>query len=198
MSTSILSQESLMSFFLSVFSLFGGLFSDTPPVVPETTTPTTPEVSLIQWEEQELFAVALLNYDYEKTEFDSVANDYLEQYLGCSLEDSAPRFELDGTELYLIIPRDPSVPVDIYELDFGVDDLEKGELLYSVVDEPYFILNCNVSDLFANVLLEGTSNGEEYSFSPSISLRDGTLNAVTWMKDITSYPDWVYEEMEQY
>ena len=81
---------------------------------------------------------------------------------------------LDGTEKYLIIPRD--CEVQVYSLAMGEvdDDILMNETYIKTMTEPFYI-TCNVSDIIANSLLKVVKDGKQYSYSPYISLKDGSL-----------------------
>ena len=83
--------------------------------------------------------------------------------------------ELEGTEKYLIIPRNCEVDVysismdEVYEMDFGMK-----EKYIKTMDKPFYI-TCNVSDIIANSLLRVNKDGIQYNYSPYISLKDGSI-----------------------
>ena len=81
-----------------------------------------------------------------------------------------------GYELYLIVPRqDIAATVYAADLDWENYNYIRGRLLGIVEGEP-FLLCCNFSDIVSNSLIVlSTANGEALEFSPSISLKDGTL-----------------------
>ena len=81
---------------------------------------------------------------------------------------------LEGTEKYLIIPRDCEVKV--YSLAMGEvdDDILMNETYIKTMTEPFYI-TCNVSDIIANSLIRVMKDGKQYSYSPYISLKDGSL-----------------------
>lgn len=82
---------------------------------------------------------------------------------------------LEGEEKYLIIPRD--CEVEVYSLSMGEIDEESismDETYIKTMTEPFYI-TCNVSDIIANSLLRVVKDGKQYSYSPYISLRDGSL-----------------------
>ena len=82
-----------------------------------------------------------------------------------------------GEELYLIVPC-PGVTASVYSYDFdweGEGGFRRGELLAQFTGEP-FTLRCNFSDIVPNTLIVLTAeDGRTLAFSPSISLKDGTL-----------------------
>ena len=81
-----------------------------------------------------------------------------------------------GYELYLIVPcQDIAATVYASDLDWENYNYIRGRLLGIVEGEP-FLLCCNFSDIVSNSLIVlSTANGEALEFSPSISLKDGTL-----------------------
>lgn len=92
--------------------------------------------------------------------------------------------ELEGTEKYLIIPRD--CEVDVYSL--SMDEVDEFELLMKekyikTMDKPFYI-TCNISDIMANSLLRLNIDGKQYSYSPYISLKDGSLMIENFVLEI--------------
>lgn len=167
-----------------------------PPVTEELPPITTGiELStLISWEENQNYAVFFLNYDMYQENYLEEATHVLEALGLQNVTEDIPCYLYEGTEYYLIIPRNTQLPTSIFQCIFEEVDFVKGELLAQIENEPYFIVQCNVSDLFPNIMLYQ----EEYSFSPSISLRDGGMTPIEGVKDLTSYPDWLLEERASY
>ncbi len=166
----------------------------------DTTVDTTPENTVedtgsaeelrmkqeIDWQGEELYAIVYA-YNYENPEdYAEVAKEYLSLYV--EEVSTIPEYLYGGDDYYLLISRYPEEVLEIYDYVFATDDLEKGEVLDILEDEPYFILQCNISDLFPNVLLEVEREGEIYSFSPYLSLKDGTIAENPYLKDLTIYP----------
>ena len=81
-----------------------------------------------------------------------------------------------GYELYLIVPRqDVAATVYTADLDWENYNYIRGRLLGMVEGEP-FLLCCNFSDIVTNSLIVFTAeDGRTLEYSPSISLKDGTL-----------------------
>lgn len=79
--------------------------------------------------------------------------------------------EFGGTEKYLIIPRNKKV--EVYSLEMDLDGAMKETYIKSMT-EPFYI-TCNVSDIIANSLFRVMIGGKQHSYSPYISLKDGTL-----------------------
>ena len=81
---------------------------------------------------------------------------------------------LDGTEKYLIIPRDCEVQVYLLAMGEADDNILMNETYIKTMTEPFYI-TCNVSDIIANSLLRVIKDGKQYDYSPYISLKDGSL-----------------------
>jgi len=168
-----------------------------PTIVPTSTpvstvepepTPTelpkfTSKRSNIPFAEDQLYAVAYLGYGYiENMDF------YLENYLD---EEEVPNYYFSGDEFYLIIPRYEEMEVRLYRNDLAT----MGKALEQECEagKP-FIVQCNVSDIFPDVTVELTYNGETVEFSPYISLKDGSVQVGDRGFNITKQN--VSEEME--
>ena len=80
--------------------------------------------------------------------------------------------ELEGEECYLIIPRN-NISVTVSSLSMTEDGGTKTRKV-TEFNEPFFI-KCNMSDIFPNVELSFKYNGKLYTYSPYISLRDGSV-----------------------
>lgn len=90
-----------------------------------------------------------------------------------------------GTQLYLVIPRDPEAQVVVTEYDF-TSDKETGRIYSSYNGSP-FLLKCNYSDISSDVRISITDNeGVHTTFSPFISMKDGTPE--TDCKDVVIFP----------
>ena len=83
-----------------------------------------------------------------------------------------------GSELYLIIPRDPEARVTVTQYDFE-NDRELGSI-YSSYDGSPFLLKCNYSDISSDIKIKIVDNeGEHEIFSPYISMMDGSATATS-------------------
>ncbi|MFI3115486.1 MAG: hypothetical protein R3Y12_05035 [Clostridia bacterium] len=131
------------------------------------------ELSNIEWGENQIYAVVFLGY----SQGDAIKYDeYLEKYFDVENTHTQTFYDVSGDENYLFIPRYPEIPTIIYDYYFGEDDFETGVQLYEIVDTKHFVLKCNVSDIWSNVLIT-TQNGDEiFEYSPRISLEDGTFS----------------------
>ena len=88
-----------------------------------------------------------------------------------------------GEELYVIYPLLNNSKINIYkaELD-GESNLVKKDLI--VPTNKPFILNCNISDIIPNTILEIEYNNKKYEYSPSISLKDGSISVLDYVWEI--------------
>ena len=155
-----------------------GLASDSTPDIISPATPdpapdhtdTAPDITpvskrdAIPFEEGQLYAVAYLGYQTADG-----LDYYAERYLD---SDQLPIHYVSDGDYYLVIPRYDGMALSLY-----VNDLEKslGTLRFRDPDSGPFVVQCNVSDIFADVTMRLEYNGETAEFSPFISLKDGTL-----------------------
>ena len=118
----------------------------------------------IDFEENQLYGVASLGYDdmYQPEE-------YLEKYLH---DNSPPVHYISHGEYYLIIPRYDDMSLAIYKNDMMTNT---STLQYTDTKSSPFIIQCNESDIFSNITITFTHEGEEVSFSPYISAKDGSV-----------------------
>lgn len=91
-------------------------------------------------------------------------------------------YENVGDELYFIIPIQKNVTMNIYSAVMEEADIVKDKLIAST-NKP-FILKCNVSDIISNIIIEIKQNNIVYEYSPSISLKDGSLYVNEYVLDI--------------
>ena len=118
---------------------------------------------------KELIAIALLN-NIEEAETKYKIED-------------AKVYEYNGGELYLIIPIYKNVSINVYSAVMEEADIVKDKLIAST-NKP-FILKCNVSDIIPNIIIEIKQNNIVYEYSPSISLKDGSLYVNEYVMDIS-------------
>ena len=157
------------------------------PIPSPMNTPTPTEVhskrNNIPFENNQLYAVAYLGYiTIEAMDY------YVENYLD---EEEIPQYYFSGDEYYLIIPRYEDMEVRLYRNDLAT----MGKTLEQECEagKP-FIIQCNVSDIFPDVTVELTYQGETVEFSPYISLKDGSVQVGDRGFNITKQN--VSEEME--
>lgn len=94
---------------------------------------------------------------------------YVEHYLD---HDRLPTHYLSPGDYYLVIPRYAGMTMELYRNDF-----ETGEavLVFETPDCQPFLLQCNVSDIFADAVVRLSYEGRSAEFSPFISLKDGSV-----------------------
>lgn len=108
---------------------------------------------------------------------------YVQRYLD---SDDVPVHYLSSGDYYLIIPRYEGMELSLYANDFNTS---QSTLIYQESDCQPLILQCNVSDIFADATVELTYQGEKVSFSPFISLKDGSLDIGEHGLDLTKPAD---------
>lgn len=124
------------------------------------------------------YAVAHLGYqEIEDLDY------YVQRYLD---SDDIPIHYLSSGDYYLIIPRYEGMELSLYANDFNTS---QSTLFYQESDCQPFIIQCNVSDIFADATIELTYQGETVSFSPFISLKDGSLDIGEHGLDLTKPSD---------
>ena len=92
-------------------------------------------------------------------------------------------YENVGDELYFIVPIQKNVTINVYSAVMEESDIVKDKLI-ATTNKP-FILKCNVSDIIPNIIIEIKQNNKVYEYSPSISLKDGSLYVNEYVEDIS-------------
>lgn len=149
--------------------LLTGCGTDTPAPTPTpeqaAATPTPDPLSTLPYEDGQLYAAAYLGY-LEPKDLDFFRQTY---FGGREL----PVHHISDGDFYLIIPRDPNATVRLLRNDMLT---QTSSIFYEQPDGSPFVIGCNVSDIFPDVTVEITaSDGEKVSFSPFISLKDGSV-----------------------
>lgn len=131
----------------------------------------------IPFAEGQYYAAAYLGYQ----ETEDLAF-YAERYLD---SDQLPTHYLSAGDYYLVIPRYDGMQLQLYR-----NDLETSEkiLLYEDPDCGPFLLQCNVSDIFADASISLTYEGKTVEFSPFLSLKDGSVEIGAYGLDLTETP----------
>lgn len=177
------------------------------PVEPDVWNPYIPQRQILLDEGCMAGVIFIGGVDYEMDEQACVEafldTSYAENY---ELKDFPVENVVDagGYELYLIFPFDENASVSVNEWLFTEENDyagESGEVLYrSEVGAP-ILLRCNVSDIMSNSVVNIVdSEGNTLSWSPSISLKDGTVwrsDVTDRLYDFTEYEPWVYEQMDE-
>lgn len=133
-----------------------------------------PEQSAIPFTEDQYYAAAYLGYQ----QIDDLTF-YLEEYLNGK---QPPVHYLSNGDYYLVIPRYSGMQLTLYRSD--IETLQP-TLIYEDPDCRPFILQCNVSDIFADATIRLTYEGETVEFSPFISLKDGSVDIGSQGLDLT-------------
>jgi len=105
-------------------------------------------------------------------------NPVVAKYPGILEIPAEQRVEYAGEDIYLIVPGSAVTKVVVQEYcPFDADGKEAvGEELYSAEGHEAILISCNVSDIMENIRITlSREGGEDFSFSPTISLRDGTV-----------------------
>ena len=131
---------------------------------PDLVPPTPAGRDTIPFEAGQLYAAAYLGYQT----MDSL-DYYIERYLD---SDQLPIHYVSDGDYYLVIPRYDGMSLSLYVNDF---DTSLGTLRFFDPDCGPFIVQCNVSDVFADVTIRLEYSGAAAEFSPYISLKDGSL-----------------------
>jgi hypothetical protein len=139
--------------------------------------PDNSKQNAIPFGEGQFYAVAYLGYQ----QIDDL-DYYVEQYLD---SDQLPIHYLSGGDYYLVIPRYSGTKLSLYQNDM---ETMQSFLIYEESDCQPFILQCNVSDIFADATIRLTYQDQTVEFSPFISLKDGSLDVGAYGLNITK-PD---------
>ena len=149
-----------------LFCLLGAvlcLAGCSPAQAPEALPSPTPAEIAADFAPDQLYGVAFLGWQ------DQTA---LESYRDLADPDTLPVYHISAGECYLILPRYADMALRLY-----ADDPVAGTRTL-VVEDPAcgpFVLECNVSDLYPDAVVELSREGQSVSFSPWHSLKDGTL-----------------------
>ena len=105
---------------------------------------------------------------------------YTDRYLD---DEKVPIHYFSPWEYYLIIPRYPDMSLALYKNDIQTD---QPALVYEAPVCQPFLIQCNISDIFPDVTVELTYQGESVSFSPHLSLKDGSVQIGERGLDLTA------------
>ena len=119
----------------------------------------------IPFVEEQYYAVAYLGYQ----QIDDL-DDYVEQYLD---SDQLPVHYFSDGDYYLVIPRYSGMGLSLYHNDL---ETSQSTLVYEDPDCEPFLIQCNVSDIFADATIQLTYQNEVVEFSPFISLENGSVD----------------------
>lgn len=139
-------------------------------------------------------AVAFIGYvDSESSEADLrtyvAGSETGKEYPSLS---SAPLYMAEGQELYAIIPPNDKGTIIVYPSMITEDGEyadDKSNPLH--VGEPgeALLLRCNLSEIYANVLIAVTDGGGALDFRPSLSMENGHLQEIAGVYDFSIYEE---------
>ena len=104
----------------------------------------------------------------------------------------APLYMAEGQELYAIIPPNDKGTITVYPstmTDDGEYADDKSNPL--CIGEPgeALLLRCNLSEIYANVLIAVTDGGGALDFRPSLSMENGHLQEIAGVYDFSIYEE---------
>ncbi len=133
---------------------------------PETSAPptATSKVDTIQFSDNQLYAVAWVGYD-DLTNLPY----YLDSYVGAG---NVPTHYFSEGDYYLVIPKYADMCLKLYKNDIATNT---SALVFEEWGCKPFLVQCNFSDIFPDVTVSLTYENETVTFSPFLSLKDGSL-----------------------
>ena len=141
-----------------------GCGAETAPAAPDPSASSADGTESLPFQEGQLYAAAYLGYG---------GMEDLSYYTQTCLNGAEPPvFYLSAGEYYLIIPRYADTTLRLYRSDIETGDRE---LVWEDPGCRPFIIQCNVSDIFADAVISLTHGEETAEFSPCISLKDGSV-----------------------
>lgn len=104
----------------------------------------------------------------------------------------APLYMAEGQELYAIIPPNDKGTIIVYPSTMTDDgeyaDDKSNPLCIGEPGEP-LLLRCNLSEIYANVLIAVTDGGGALDFRPSLSMENGHLQETAGVYDFSIYEE---------
>ena len=167
------------------------------PKEPNSTIAEDPALSALQQKinhHSKGAGVAFIGYvDSESSEVDLRAY-YAGSETGKAYPDlvRAPLYMAEGQELYAIIPPNDKGTIIVYPstmTDDGEYADDKSNPL--CIGEPgeALLLRCNLSEIYANVLIAVTDGGGALDFRPSLSMENGHLQEIAGVYDFSIYEE---------
>ncbi len=156
----------------------------TPASINPTVTSKEPEVSTdteneddaddiyVETDSNNLGALAFLGGGLKEKELEQKKQQVIDAYLIGVKE--LPFYNYGGPEFFCIIPHYVGSEITVKRSELS----EQGELVAKetlvTTDQP-IIIQCNESDLYSNVMITIEYNDESTTFTPFISLKDGSV-----------------------
>lgn len=147
-------------------------------------------------------AVAYLGYfggDYEGLVPYLKEIGYLNKYPFLENMDKEQVILTEGGEWYLLLPTQEDMDLRISQALMNENDysIREGKVLYKEKGNKPVLVRGNVSEIMPNLLLTiENTQGESLTYSPVLSMMDGTLQHIEGILDITSYeciPNMAFE-----
>lgn len=109
---------------------------------------------------------------------------------------SAPIIDVGGDELYAVVTnKNCSAVVCPVELTENAEyDVKTYDILYKIGGAEYFLLRCNISEIYSNAAVLFSSPDKDINEFPMRSGKDGRLCAAEGVLDFTIYGDNVAED----
>lgn len=102
-----------------------------------------------------------------------------------------------GTELYAIIPKNKNCTVRVFKASVNEDGTyndKKNTPIFETKNGEPFVLRCNVSEIYSDVLITVSENGgNEFEFRPMLSMMDGHLAETRKVYDFSVYKDGLFD-----
>ena len=103
-----------------------------------------------------------------------------------------------GYELYLVLPVDENATVSVCEWLLTEENEfagETGEVYYRSETGAPVLIRCNISDIMPNVVVNIVdSNGDTLQWSPSLSLKDGSVSRYGHEDEVFDLTRYIYNE----
>ena len=170
--------------------------------IPEEALQSLDDLQMILCDENMYAAIAYIGWDYTTYEAGDLSVEERVSMSPLAIYQPFVTYvntivDLGGDDVYLIVPAHDGIRAQVHEycIDFEAeteDGYEEviGKTVYDRTDGEPFLLVANVSDIVPNALLTlSDEEGGEVSFSPMISLADGSITLTNtetaYVRDIT-------------
>ncbi len=160
--------------------------------------PSVTEVREFAQGGDKLIGVAYLGYaegDFDKVSAYLSEQAFRQHYSFITQIPSTHFVQAEGAELYCVVPADGvSLSICSVVLDETDYQLKPGEELLSVADGMPVLLQGNISDIMANLMIVAKKGDVAIQYAPSLSLENGTLSNYNQLV----YDFTPYSYMDQY
>ena len=118
----------------------------------------------IPFAEHQLYAVAWVGYD-DLTNLPFYLDSYVDS-------EDLPIHYFSKGEYYLVIPRYADMRLELYQNNL---ETQTQTLVFAENICQPFLIQCNISDIFPDATISLTYDSQTVTFSPYISLKDGSV-----------------------